>query len=214
MTVGDSIFLSAVLLSVVGLYAATKDRWNWKQLAKWIIGLPVVLLVLGGLGMWGYVEHRDRPVAQTSFEGFTLGTTAEIRLNKGAPSQVLGDTVWVYYVSDAKKAAYAVRFNSDRVRYVMYSAVREPDFHPFLHGFTINSTYEEVVKKLGTPGHSAISQDGLQRMVSYPQYNTFYSLEQAKVVDFGIYDRSTGPMEYLSAPAPATSAPQKDPKKL
>ena len=49
MNVGDSIFLSALILGAVGLYAATKDRWNWKKLVKYVVGVPTVLIVLAGL---------------------------------------------------------------------------------------------------------------------------------------------------------------------
>ena len=66
MSVGDAIFFSAVLLSAVGLYAATKDRWNWKRLMKWAVGGPIVLGVIAGLGTWGYVSYQDRPTAPTS----------------------------------------------------------------------------------------------------------------------------------------------------
>ncbi len=32
MSIGTSIFLSVVLLSVVLLFITTKDRWNWKKI--------------------------------------------------------------------------------------------------------------------------------------------------------------------------------------
>jgi hypothetical protein len=36
---GTAIFLSALVLGVVGLYAVTKDRWNWRKIAFWSLGI-------------------------------------------------------------------------------------------------------------------------------------------------------------------------------
>ena len=35
MSLEASIFLSAMLVSLVALFIATKDRWNWKKLILW-----------------------------------------------------------------------------------------------------------------------------------------------------------------------------------
>jgi hypothetical protein len=212
MTVGDSIFLSAVLLSIVALYAATKDRWNWKRLVKWVVGFPMVLLVVGGVGLWAYSEYGDRPTPQTVFGGVTLtSTAADVRLAKGNPSKLLQDGRWLYYAgsgsAETTSAAYVIRFKDSKIRYVMYAATPRQSAHPWLQGFTIGTPYETVLSKLGPPSHTSTSADGLERMVSYEKYNTFYSFEQAKVSDFGLYSPSAGPMEHRPNQAePAASA--------
>jgi hypothetical protein len=200
MTVGDSIFLSALILGTVGLYAATKDRWNWKKLVKYVVGVPAVLIVLAGLGLWAYSEYNDRPTAQTAFGGVTIGSTlADVKLAKGNPSKVLEDGRWLYYSGKAENvetAGYVVRFKDGKVRYVLYGSATSHIGADWLQSFTRGTPYDVVLKKLGPPGHTSISEDGLERMISYPKFNTFYSFAQAQVVDFGVYDPATGPMEY------------------
>ena len=34
MTVGEGIFYAALMLSIVGLYAVTKDRWKWTRIVS------------------------------------------------------------------------------------------------------------------------------------------------------------------------------------
>lgn len=217
MTVGDSIFLSALILGTVGLYAATKDRWNWKRIAKWVVGVPVVLIVLASLGLWGYSEYNDRPTAQTTLGGVALGSTvADVKLAKGNPNKVLEDGRWIYYGSKTdgvETAGYVVRFKNGNVRYVLYASTPSHIGSDWLQGFTRGTSYDVVITKLGPPGHESISDDGLERMISYPKYNTFYSFAQAQVVDFGVYDPATGPMEYTKKQSPedAMAADPADP---
>ena len=213
MSVGDSIFLSAVLLSIVGLYAATKDRWNWKRLTKWVVSVPLILLVVLGLGVWAYSAYQDRPTAQNEFGGVTLAAPqADVRFAKGEPiSKHSDENKWVYYAGSGsakpQDAAYMIRFKDGKVRYVMYWGKLQQIVHPWLQGFTIDTSYETVLQKLGPPSHTATSPDGLERMLSYDKYHTFYSFVQAKIQGFGIYDPSSGPMEYTkSAIEPAASA--------
>ncbi len=138
-------------------------------------------------------------------------TQAEVRLAKGNPHSVLEDGRWVYQAGggDAPKAsAYAVRFKEGKVRYIRYRSFAEQTSAPWLQGFTLDTEYASVLRRLGQPSHTSISSDGLERMVSYDKYNTFYTFEKSKVAEIGVFDPATGPMDYLpseSAP-PASSA--------
>lgn len=122
MSIGDGIFLSAVLLSIVGLYAATKDRWSWKRIAKWGLILPVAVLAILALGVWLYSVYDERPIAQESFEGLKLSSTpADVRFLKGEPiaKYSTGDQ-WVYdaYSGSAQPedAVVIVRFRNGKGR--------------------------------------------------------------------------------------------------
>jgi hypothetical protein len=207
MTVGEGIFYGALVLGLVGLYAVTKDRWKWKQIAKWGLGVPFVLLVLGLTGMWAYSKYEDRPTPQTTFGGLTLTSTeADVRFAKGEPTKILEDGRWVYHAGSGSKedrAGYVVRFKDGKVRYILYAAAPDNYSNPWLQGFTMEATHESVLQKLGMPDHTSTSEDGLQRMISYSKFNTFYTFEQAKVRDFGIYDPATGPMAYTKAASAA-----------
>ena len=49
MEIGTGIFLAAVILGFVGLFAVTKERWNWKQ----IVGSVSGVLALAAVGLGG-----------------------------------------------------------------------------------------------------------------------------------------------------------------
>ena len=172
MSVGDAIFFSAVLLSAVGLYAATKDRWNWKRLMEWAVGGPIVLGVIAGLGTWGYVSYQDRPTAPTSFFDIPMGATrADVKFVKAEPSEIPKDNadVWIYKRGTTERpgtSAYVVRFKADKLRYVQYFSVADERVNPWLQGFTKGTNYDRVISVLGQPSHTATSRDGLEKRCS------------------------------------------------
>lgn len=73
MELGTGIFLSAVVLGVVAIFIATKDRWNWGKVARRAIFsiVALVLVVLGGI--YAYDWYQDRPTLQKEFRGVALG---------------------------------------------------------------------------------------------------------------------------------------------
>lgn len=209
MTIGVGIFLSAVLLSIVILFVATRDRWNWRRLAKWVIGAPMLLIALLFAGLWGYSKYEDIPRAQTEYWDIKLDATqADVKFLKGEPSEVIEGDRWVYYekdtISGKNISGYVIRWNDGAVRYVMYATSEAQYIHPSLQGFQIGADYHSVISGLREPAHTSTSADGLRRMISYPQYRTFYTFEKGKLKDYGIYNTSMGPMEFE---APAASAP-------
>lgn len=218
MSVGDGIFLSAVLLSVVGLFAATKDRWNWKRIAKWGIGVPVVLVSLLAAGLWGYSTYENRSTPQTQFEGLSLSASpSDVRFLKGEPIPK-HSTVdrWVYDAhsgsSQPEDAALIVQFREEKLRYVQYWANERQIVNPYLLGFTIGSNYDTVLQKLGQPSNVSTSGDGLNRLLSFEKYKTFFEFERGTVRTLGIYDPSGGPVKFpqeAGQAAPAASAASK-----
>jgi len=83
---GLSILLSTFLLSLVALFIATRDRWNWKKIALWLtIGPLALVLVIGILaGIFWYVGNL--PKAQTEFWEIVLDSTKDdVRFLKGNP---------------------------------------------------------------------------------------------------------------------------------
>lgn len=73
MSVGSGIFLAGVCLSLVALYAVTRDRWAWRLV---FARGAIVLLGLGvavGVGSYGYVRWEQRPRLVNSLGGATLG---------------------------------------------------------------------------------------------------------------------------------------------
>ena len=197
---------------MVGLYAATKDRWKWRRIAKWLFGVPVALIVIGGLGLWGYSIYQDRPTPQTEFGSIKLGESmAEVRFKKGEPSKKHGEDVWQYNSGTGDKlheSTYAVMFKDGNVRWVRYFGSKL--YSPYLLGFSASSSYDDVIAKLGQPSYVSISKDGLTRMLSFDKYRVVFGFEQARVEVFGVYDPAHGPLRFseeASGPTlPASSA--------
>jgi hypothetical protein len=213
MSIGDGIFLSSVLLSIVGLYVATKDRWNWKRIAKWGVALPLVAAATIALGIWGYSAYQERPVAMGDFEGMKLTSTpADIRFLKGEPlAKHSTEDQWVYDAhsgsAQPEDAVVLVKFRDGKVRHITYWANERQIVNPHLLGFSIGSEYDSVIKTLGEPSHISTSANGLNRILSFEKFKVFYDFEQGKVRAFGVFDPSTGPMKYSKesdAPASAT----------
>ena len=211
MTIGSGLFLSALVLGLVILYVATKDRWKWRRLVKWVVGIPVLLAVLGGVGIWGYTAYQDRPIAQDEFYGLKIGTPrADVRFAKGEPVSKDGSDRWTYNAGSgsagAEAAAYLVKFNEDKVRYILYTAGAAQIYHPDLHGFKLDSKYDAVLTKLGQPSNVAISKDGLERILSFENYQTFFIFRKGEVIAYGVYNTALGPMEFNPKGAQAPQA--------
>jgi hypothetical protein len=204
MTLGTSIVIAAVLLSVVILFAVTKDRWNWKRIIRWAVFLPLGLAVIAAVGVYVYLRIEERPKPQNEFFGIQLrAMAADVKFAKGEPSAKKEDEDrWIYYVgsSSAGREAgqYHVKFKNGRVRFVLYRAASPEISYPYLLGFTIGSSYQQVQEKLGSPSHTSTSSDDLARIFSYDRLNTFFSFSQSEVVAFGIFDPQTGPVRFIS----------------
>ncbi len=213
MSIGDGIFLSAVLLSIVGLYAATKDRWNWKRIAKWGLGLPVAAIAILVLGIWIYSSYEGRPTAPEDFEGLKLTSTpGDVRFLKGEPiAKHSTEDRWVYDAHSGSAqpvdAVLIVQFRDSRVRHITYWANERQIVNPYLLGFSIGSDYDAIIKKLGQPSHVSTSSDGLNRLLSFEKYRTFFEFERGKVRTYGIFDPSKGPLKFSKeAETPASTA--------
>ncbi len=203
-----------MLLSIVGLYAATKDRWNWTRILKWGVGLPLVGVALLAIGLWGYSIYEDRPTSQDSFEGLKLSSTpADVRFLKGEPiAKHSTDDRFVYDThsgsAEAEDAVLIVQFREGRVRHIAYWAHERQIVNPYLLGFSIGSHYDEVIKQLGEPSHTSTSSDGLSRLLSFEKYQVFFEFERGKVRTYGIFDKSKGPMKFSKEAAQPASAPK------
>lgn len=212
MTLGDGIFLSSIVLSLVALFAITKDRWNWSRIAKWGLLAPAgVALFLSGVA-YLYGSWNDRPTPQHTFAEIALtATPADVLFVKGEPKRKDGPDRWTYDVGSGSaapdSAKYLVMFKDGRIRFVLYTASSDQLVHPWLLGFTIGTSYERVVERLGQPSSTSVSEDQFDRMFSYEKYNSFFSFSRGKLVAYGIYQPKGGPMAFRNEAA--ASSPTK-----
>lgn len=105
MGLGTGIFLSAIFLGLVALFIATKDRWNWKKIALWPLGIIFAFSVIGGVSAYGYRLYNERLQVPTTFQGIQLGQTfddAEFKLGK---AQTRSEAIGKFLESIKDKAA-------------------------------------------------------------------------------------------------------------
>jgi len=93
MSAGLAILLVGFLFAGLYLYKVTRDRWNWRRVARWSLislGSLVGLVILGGVGLFVFYRVDNWPHKQTAYEDLYLGMTmAEVKYIKGIPSVVL-----------------------------------------------------------------------------------------------------------------------------
>ena len=189
MELGTGVFLSAVFLGTVGLFVATKDRWNWKKIFLWPLGVIVGLGIVGGSIAYLYRQHEDRPRKLTELWGVSLNDSAgDVKFKKGKPPwRMVDGDLWIY-------GKYYVYFKNDRVRSVMYFG---PMYEgPSLHGVRHYDSQQELDAKLGPPSYVSRAKDGLRRAYSYKKFNIVVHFEKGEMSALGIYDPTTGAFEF------------------
>ena len=195
MTLGTGIFLAAIVMSLTALFIATKDRWNWKKILLW----PLGICVAGGLAMWGYIEYDNRArealaierAVQSSFWDIPLGATQDdVVFKKGKPTERETE-VWTY--SD-EQDVYQVWFRQNHVRGIWFTGDSPIPKIEGLHG-TIRKadSSADVVSAFGEPAFVENKDEGAFRIYCYPAYQTFFLLTKDQVTTLGIYDRKSPP---------------------
>jgi hypothetical protein len=190
MELGTGLFLSAVFLGTVALFIATKDRWNWKKIFLWPLGVIFGLGIVGGL----YQQYEDRPRKLKELWGVSINDSAgDVKFNKGEPTTRDKD-VWVYRPYETIEGDYVVFFKNDRVRSVMYFG---PMYNaPSLHGVGHYDSPQELDKKLGPPSYVSHTKDELSRIYSYEKFNIVVHFSEGKMSGLGIYDPAMGAFKF------------------
>jgi len=195
VTLGTSIFLSVVLVSVVALYIATKDRWNWKKIILWPFLGITALLVLAGIAYYISYTIGQRPRLQNTFWEITLDSTKEdVKFKKGEPTKIKEKgSYWVYEISNGnEESTYNLAFMGDDIWWIGYFGGSL--WTSSIQGLGVRSSYESVIRKFGKPSYESRSEDDLQRILSFDEYNVFFYLIENEVVVYGIYNPRFGPI--------------------
>ena len=195
MTLGTSIFLSVVLVSVVALYIATKDRWNWKKIILWPVLAITGLSILGGIGLYIYSKMSERPSVQNSFWDIPLHSTKEdVKYLKGVPTnKQYGDDNWTYKVKGylERESVFWVSFKDNKIRFVLCWG----DPSAYLQGIGVGSNYSSIINKFGKTSFVFRSEDELTRLLSFEKYKVFFMVEQNEVIAYGMYNPRFGPLK-------------------
>ena len=213
MTLGTGVFLAAIVMSLTALFIATKDRWNWKKIVLWPLGLLILGACIIG-GMLAYENWRsnskvvwDKPTVHDELWGIALGTKPEdVLFKKGKPT-TKGEDQWLF-APEFSDDWYQLIFENGAVAVIAFygknfSAEK-------LDGIGRWDSTEEVTKLYGEPTRVATREDGAHRVYCYDAYHVFFSLKENKVVAYGIYQPGT---EQLSCARPPKDVLQGEPKK-
>jgi hypothetical protein len=194
MTLGTAIFLSSVVLGIVILFISTKDRWNWKKIILWPILVVVSISILLGVGYYIYQSISNRPKPQTTFLGISLDSTkGDIKFLKGEPIKGSDDKFWSYSTEQGKSSFFII-FKDSKIWVIGYDG--EILYGNSLQGVYIGASYDEIIKKFGQPSFVSISEEELERILSYDKYNVFFVLKENRVISYGIYNKTLGPFKY------------------
>jgi len=204
MSIGTGIFLSTLLLVSITLFKIKGDSWNWRRIVKWVLAVSFVFLIALVVGERVHDYLEERPTIQTQFNGLQLNfLPGDVKFAKGEPNSAQDSERWIYDVGDAKlgeEASYFIKFKNGKVRFILYTANVWRVQEPYLLGFKIGSSYQEIQGKLGQPSYISKSADELQRMLSYDNLNAFFSFRQNQLIAYGIYQVSDGPMKFRDDP--------------
>ncbi len=197
MELGTGVFLSAVFVGGLVLYITTKDRWNWKKILLWPLGVVVGLSVIGGTGTYLYEQYKKQPQKMTVLWGIALGSSAsDVRFARGVPSFDFGEKsneTWIYPAGSDDRH-YFIDFKDGKVRSVMYFG---PIYDaPTIRGVGQNDSPEEIEKTLGAPSYVSRSRDDLRRWYSFDEFNIGVQFEKNRIAGLGIYDPISGPLVF------------------
>ena len=192
MTLGTSIFLSTIVVSLVLLHGMTKERWNWKKIITRTFLSLLSLAIIGALvaaGMWGLKIYQKRAVAQTEYYDIKLShTQSDIMFIKGAPD-VKKEHLWTY-----NTIYIHVAFQNNNIRAIMY--VGKGSYSSEICGLDIGDSYGEVIDKFGSPSSMSNSEDQLEKILSFEKYNVIFGFSKNRVKMLGIYNKEFGDIKY------------------
>lgn len=218
MSIGTAIFLTGLFACLVGLYAATKDRWSWRVIFRRtaiIVGVLVGLVILGGLGMWGW-DQIEWPIdRQTVYSRIKIGATPdEVNYIKGQPDIVYGPLeeggfpgkpiIEVAKLQKGKsfrdysdwtwredKSRIDVAFDPNRTNVIAVGCYSSDKLGrcPDIAGIADGAREDQVIKRFGQPDSEQIS--GVTKMLSYEKIGVSFFLEREVVYMLGIkrYER-------------------------
>jgi|GEM_PF-3060197 len=195
MELGTGIFWSAIFLGMVALFIATKDRWNWKRILLWPLGVIATLVVVGMLIGYLSEQYRNRPKKLTELWGVSLTDTySDVKFKKGEPTKCIENDNWFYKLNQTSEGFYAIRFKNDRVRMITYVG---PMYNgPSIPGVGHYDSPQELDKKLGPPSYVSRSKDELRRIYSYEKFNIVAEFKHGEIWGLGIYDPANGPIKF------------------
>jgi hypothetical protein len=205
MTTGDGVFAGLLVVGLVWLYVATKDRWRWKRIfirACLVLAVPVV-----GIAAWlGYTkwDESQARVADGMWDLKLGDSSDDVVLKKGKPSQqepdkCIGDNkqcmLWVYVDGEL---GYMVELVAGKVRSIQAITTDGNEFRlPGLQGISNYSSPDSVEAKFGKPDVVTSTADKTRQLANFSAYRVVFAYEKNRVVSVGVFDPGLGPLRYI-----------------
>ncbi len=184
-----AFFAMLVIAAVLALLFFTRKRWNWNSyLGSVAITFSAILLI--PIGMFAWVSYENRLQTLNTFADIHLGSnTADVKFIKGEPLFKLeqpDNTLHWRYQDKLNHGNFTdVIFKEGKVTEISFSGTC--DYCYKANGFGINTPYEDILRRFGETSDVQISDDELERRLNYPEFQTFFVLQQGKVIRQGIY---------------------------
>lgn len=215
MAVGTGIFLAALLIAPVFLYATTKDRWRWRTFVKRGVLAVLASIVVGGLVTGGVYVWNNLPIGlQKQYAGIDIGISPEELLyRRGNPTSVLGEAIndkgmegfraiiatdsiekgksirdydeWTY--TEGNTNLY-ITFNKERTVVVSIKCYASAPSGrcPTIENINDGDTEASVIRRFGPPDNSKLS--GVTKALYYSKIGVSFNLEKQHVYMLGISD--------------------------
>jgi hypothetical protein len=212
MSIGDGIFYAAMMIALVLLYTATKDRWRWRVWTKRIALTIILFLVFGCVAWIGVLLWQSLPLPpQTQYADLELGLPpSEVIYRKGTPKIVYesskdpapvgwkeivevknipkGKRVQDYsdWAYDDSNRRIDVDFDPALTKIVSIQCYSKDSLGrcPTIGGINDGDSESAVISKFGTPDVATIS--GLTKRMTYEKIGVYFLLEKQRVYMLGI----------------------------
>jgi hypothetical protein len=209
MTTGEGIFWGAVVVGLIGLYVATKDRWKWKRIVKWI-GIALLIPIAGVAGWLGWTQWEEsRPRLETSMYGISVGEPIDdVIYKKGRPDketkncpnetpECTDTVIWEYKPNN--DVFYVVSFKEAKVRWIAAHVINGSRYNlPTFRGMSNYWGQADVEKLYGTPTKVSVSGDKSMRLVSFVDYGVFFTFVRDELISVGVMEHHGKPLSFAS----------------
>lgn len=195
MTIGDGVFWSTVIfITFASIVLVTKKR-RWGIFFKGLIIFVALGLVVGA-GAWLYSKYENRPQVMSSLNGISLGMLeVDVTLQKGKPDQIDerdtapdGFRKLLVYKGTSDSYTYAILRGGKDSRVV--TDICDTGGYGRVLGLGGYSSEKDVLEKLGQPTNVSISEQGTEKVYSYPQWNAAFELAKGTVTRVCVTNRS------------------------
>jgi hypothetical protein len=216
MTLGMGIFLSALILAAVIMYALTMNRWDRRKITlRTFISIGVAVLLSAGAAALFMLKDRLLPLSvQKEYSGLQLGMTMdEVKYAIGFPDAVLESEIETTGefkgfqkitaskdLKDKKVEDYSewnfgrsfgyvqTTFDAKNKKLIVVECFSRDrgGACPAIYGIKDGDTEQSVLQRLSTPEKSQL--DGVTKKMYYERIGVFLFLTKMQVYLLGIND--------------------------